>query len=75
VSLADADPGARVVLHSISERLQADPEVMHVLHQHGMIAGETVEVASTHEGVTLQLADHLLRLSPESAKLVYVVPA
>jgi DtxR family transcriptional regulator, Mn-dependent transcriptional regulator len=74
VPLAEADPGSTVVLHSISERLQADPEVMHVLHEHGMIAGETVEVAHTDEGVALQLADHRLQLSPESAKLIYVVP-
>ncbi len=75
VSLADADEGAKVVLHSISERLQADPAVMHVLHEHGMIAGETVEVARTDDGVTLQLAEHVLALSSDSAKLVYVVPA
>jgi DtxR family transcriptional regulator, Mn-dependent transcriptional regulator len=74
VPLAEADPGSTVVLHSISERLQADPEVMHVLHEHGMIAGETVEVAHSDGGVALQLADHRLQLSPESAKLIYVVP-
>ncbi len=75
VALADAAEGAKVVLHSISERLQADPAVMHVLHEHGMIAGETVEVAHTDDGVTLQLDEHVLALSPDSAKLVYVVPA
>ena len=74
VPLAEADAGAKVVLHSISERLQADPQVMHVLHEHGMIAGETVEVAHDDDGVVLRLAEHTLVLSSDSAKLVYVVP-
>lgn len=75
VSLAEAEVGSTVVLHSISERLQADPEVMHVLHEHGMIAGETAEVLRTDGGVALQLAEHRLQLSAENAKLIYVVPA
>jgi DtxR family transcriptional regulator, Mn-dependent transcriptional regulator len=74
-NLTEVADGTRVVIHSISERLQADPEVMHVLHERGMIAGESVAVAQSGDDVTLDLAGHRLELSGENAKLVYVVPA
>jgi hypothetical protein len=49
VSLAEV--GAEVVtVHSISEHLQADAEVMHVLHEYGMIAGERAEVTRRRRG-------------------------
>jgi DtxR family transcriptional regulator, Mn-dependent transcriptional regulator len=63
-----------VVVHSISEHLQAEPGVMHVLHEHGMIAGETVHVARTEDAVVLRLADHELRIELDHARYVYVVP-
>jgi DtxR family transcriptional regulator, Mn-dependent transcriptional regulator len=63
-----------VVVHSISEHLQAEPGVMHVLHEHGMIAGETVHVARTEDAMVLRLADHELRIELDHARYVYVVP-
>jgi DtxR family transcriptional regulator, Mn-dependent transcriptional regulator len=73
VSLAEV--GAEVVtVHSISEHLQADAEVMHVLHEYGMIAGERAEV-TRHDGeVVLALAGHRIELSAEASRYVYVVP-
>lgn len=70
-----ADVGAeRVTLHSISEHLQADPEVMHVLHQHGMIAGEQAAVSAGTEVVTLDLGGHRIELPVDAARFVYVLP-
>jgi DtxR family transcriptional regulator, Mn-dependent transcriptional regulator len=71
--LAEA-PDGPVVLHSISEHLQADAQVMHVLHEHGMIAGERAEVLHDGEQVELTIAGHELELSAERARLIYVVP-
>ena len=73
VSLADVRAPV-VTLHSISEHLQADPDVMHVLHEHGMIAGERAEVTRTDGGVALLLAGHRIELTAEAARFVYVVP-
>ena len=73
--VALAEVGAEVVMiHSISEHLQADPEAMHVLHEYGMIAGERAEVARHDGGVVLLLAGHRFELSPEASRYVYVVP-
>lgn len=73
-AVAEVDDGA-FTLHSISESLQSDAEVIHVLHEHGMRAGEVVEVTHRPTEVVLELAGHRVELSPEAAKLVYVVPA
>ncbi len=74
VPLAQTDDGP-VRMHSISESLQSDAEVIHVLHEHGMRAGEVVNVVHTPEAVVLELSEHRVELAPEAAKLVYVVPA
>jgi DtxR family transcriptional regulator, Mn-dependent transcriptional regulator len=63
-----------VTVHSISEHLQADTEVMHVLHEHGMIAGERAEVVRQEGAVVLSLAGHRIELTPEAARYVYVLP-
>jgi DtxR family transcriptional regulator, Mn-dependent transcriptional regulator len=73
VALADVAVD-RVRLHSISEHLQADTEVMHVLHQHGMIAGEQASVARDDEVVTLEIAGHRIELALDAARFVYVLP-
>jgi len=73
VSLADVTAG-RVTLHSISEHLQADPKVMHVLHGHGMIAGEQAEVSRDAGSVALDLAGHRIKLPLDAARYVYVLP-
>lgn len=74
MSLAETTDGP-VTLHSISESLQSDAEVIHVLHQHGMQAGEVVHVTHGSDGVALELADHRVELTADAARLVYVVPA
>ena len=74
MSLADTADGS-VTLHSISESLQSDAEVIHVLHRHGMQAGEVVRVTHGPLGVALELAEHKVELTADAAKLVYVVPA
>lgn len=65
----------RFTLHSISESLQSDAELIHVLHEHGMRAGETVEVSHAPDEVVLELGGHRVELTPDASKLVYVVPA
>ena len=73
--VALAEVGAEVVrVHSISEHLQADADVMHVLHEYGMIAGERAEVARHHGGVVLTLAGQRIELSADAARFVYVLP-
>lgn len=62
-------------LHSISESLQADGEVIRILFEHGMKAGEVVTVTHGPEVVELELDEHQVELSKDAAKLVYVVPA
>ena len=63
-----------VRLHSISESLQSDAEVIHVLYEHGMLAGEVVTVSHGRHAVVLVLDEHRVELTPDAAKLVYVVP-
>jgi DtxR family transcriptional regulator, Mn-dependent transcriptional regulator len=72
--LADVGDG-QVRLHSISESLQGDADVIHVLYEHGMQAGEVVTVSHDGDRVALHLEDHEVRLTVEAARLVYVVPA
>ncbi len=74
VPLAEVVTG-EVLLHSISEHLQADPDVMHILHEHGMIAGERAQVTTEGEKVELTLAGHVLELGTDAARYVYVVPS
>jgi DtxR family transcriptional regulator, Mn-dependent transcriptional regulator len=72
--LLDVGDG-QVRLHSISESLQSDADVIHVLYDHGMQAGEVVDVSRDGDQVVLHLDEHRVRLSADAAKLVYVVPA
>lgn len=73
VSLADTT-AERVTLHSISEHLQADAHAMHVLHEHGMIAGGQAAVSRSPEGVALHLGGHRIELPLDAARFVYVLP-
>jgi DtxR family transcriptional regulator, Mn-dependent transcriptional regulator len=70
-----AEATGTVRLHSISESLQSDADVIHVLYEHGMQAGEVVTVHPGPDGVTLELDDHRVELPADAARLVYVVPA
>ena len=72
--LADV-AGGQVRLHSISESLQGDADVIHVLYDHGMQAGEVVTVSQLGDEVALSLDEHRVLLPVEAARLVYVVPA
>jgi DtxR family transcriptional regulator, Mn-dependent transcriptional regulator len=74
VALVEAAEGP-VRMHSISESLQSDAEVIHVLHEHGMRAGEVVTVSHGPDAVVLELAEHRVELPHDAAKLVYVTPA
>jgi DtxR family Mn-dependent transcriptional regulator len=73
-AVAEVDDG-EFKLHSISESLQSDANVIHILHRHGMLAGEIVEVTHQPTEVVLELGGHRVELAPDAAKLVYVVPA
>ncbi|MCC5949074.1 MAG: metal-dependent transcriptional regulator [Nitriliruptoraceae bacterium] len=64
-----------VRVHSISEHLQADHDVMHVLHEYGLIAGERAQVTAVDGEVVLEVAGHELRLGLDHARFVYVVRA
>jgi DtxR family transcriptional regulator, Mn-dependent transcriptional regulator len=66
-------PGT-VRLHSISESLQGDAEVIQVLYKHGMRAGEVVTVERDGDHTVLALHGQRVPLSAEAARLVYVVP-
>lgn len=72
LSLVDDGP---VRLHSISESLQGDAELIHLLHRHGMRAGETVQVVHRPQSVVLERDGQQVEIAPDAAKLVYVVPA
>ncbi len=74
VALATVD-GGPVRLHSISESLQSDAEVIHVLYEHDMRAGQVVTVSRDDGSVVLESDAHRVELTNEAAKLVYVVPA
>ena len=66
---------SQVTVHSISEHLQADAHVMHVLHEHGLIAGEQARVEQHDDHVAMELAGHVIELTREAARFVYVLPA
>jgi DtxR family transcriptional regulator, Mn-dependent transcriptional regulator len=72
VALAEVDAGA-VTLHSISESLQSDVEVIRLLHDHGMHAGETVSVSQDGPNVVIERDGDRVELAHDAAKLVYVV--
>lgn len=72
VSLADAVDG-HVHLHSISESLQSDADVIRALYDHGMRAGASVELKHTPDGVVLRRDDgQEVSLPLDAARLVYV---
>ncbi|MEX2532824.1 MAG: metal-dependent transcriptional regulator [Nitriliruptoraceae bacterium] len=62
-----------VVLHSISEQLQANTDVIRALSTLGMVAGTTVSVRTGLGGVVLRYDDAEMVLSPEQAELIHVI--
>ena len=72
--LSSVSEGA-VRIHSISESLQSDAEVIQVLYDHGMSAGQVVDVSRNDGVVVLESDQHRVELPDDAAQLVYVVPA
>lgn len=68
-----AVPDGKARLHSISESLQSDAQVIHELYDSGIRAGEIVLVKSEPGGVQLERDGHRVRLAIDDARLVYVV--
>lgn len=64
-----------VVLHSLSEQLQADTDVIRALSTLGMVAGTKLRVRTGLGGVVLRYDDAEMVLSPEQAELIHVVDA
>lgn len=64
-----------VVLHSLSEQLQANTDVIRALTTLGMVAGTTVTVRTGIGGVVLRYDEGEMVLSPEQADLIHVVDA
>jgi len=64
-----------VVLHSLSEQLQADTDVIRALTTLGMVAGTKVQIRTGLGGVILRYDGAEMVLSPEQAELVHVVDA
>ncbi|MFP4636129.1 MAG: metal-dependent transcriptional regulator [Nitriliruptoraceae bacterium] len=73
VPLSEFGDGS-VMLHSISEHLQADETVMHILHEHGTVAGERAEVTTADDAVEIRIAGHQLSIPADRAHLIYVTP-
>jgi DtxR family Mn-dependent transcriptional regulator len=74
VPLAESD-GGEVVLHSLSEPLQPDEDVIGRLFAAGLTAGAPARVERDSEGVVLVGSDGRVPLSVEQARLVFVHPA
>ena len=62
-------------LHSISESLQSDVDIIHDRYNNGMRAGEVVEVTNDADGVTVELDGKQVALAAAAARLVYVTHA
>ncbi len=74
VALADAG-STEVVLHSLSESLQPDVDVIRRLFGAALTAGTTARVEVEGEGLVLSAAGGRVALTAEQARLVFVRPA
>ncbi len=72
--LAEADAGD-VVLHSLSESIQPDEEVVRRLFAAGLTAGATARVEPDGDLVTLVTGAGRVTLTAEQTRLVFVRPA
>ena len=72
--LSEAEPGA-VVLHSLSESLQSDEDVVRRLFAAGLTAGATARIERDGDVVVLVAGADRVELGPEQARLVFVRPA
>ncbi len=73
VSLAEHGVGV-IRIERISERLQADHELMGALDRAGLSAGDVVEVTATVDGLRLE-AGGGVAVSDEASRFLYVTPA
>ena len=71
LTLADAT-GERVRIERISERLQANHEVMQALEELGVHAGDEVGVAREPDGIVLSVGGASANVDDDSARLLYV---
>lgn len=71
LTLADAT-GDRVRIERISERLQANHEVMHALDRLGVHAGDEVGVDRRPDGIVLSVDGTSANVDDDSARLLYV---
>lgn len=71
IPLADV-PEGRVRLHSLSESLQSDADVVQTLYDHGLLAGSVVTVTHSDGDVVLEDNSKRVELSAAAARLVYV---
>ena len=71
LTLADATTG-RVRIERISERLQANHEVMHALEELGVHAGDEVAVDRRPDGIVLSADGTSANVDDDSARLLYV---
>ncbi len=71
LTLAEAT-GPRVRIERISERLQANHDVMHALEELGVHAGDEVAVDRSDGGIQLSSSGTTTTLDDDSARLLYV---
>jgi DtxR family Mn-dependent transcriptional regulator len=71
----DTVDGGRATVHSLSERLQSEEEVISALFAAGVRAGTTVDVEREGDGTVLRGPDGAVVLDAVHARLVFVRPA
>jgi DtxR family transcriptional regulator, Mn-dependent transcriptional regulator len=71
----DTVADGQATVHSLSERLQSEEEVISALFAAGVRAGTTVEVEREGDGTVLRGPDGAVVLDAGHARLVFVLPA
>ncbi len=71
----DAFDGGRALVHSFSEQLQGDEEIIGSLFAAGVRAGTEIDVERQGEGTVLRGSDGAVVLDAAHARLVFVLPA
>jgi DtxR family Mn-dependent transcriptional regulator len=70
----DVFEGGRATVHSFSEQLQGESEIVAALFAAGVRAGTVVEVERQGEGTVLRGSDGAVVLDATHARLVFVLP-
>ncbi len=71
----DAFVGDQALVHSLSEQIQGEEELVASLFAAGIRAGATIDVERQGEGTVLRGSDGAVVLDAVHARLVFVVPA